>query len=107
MPDYCKVEAFQPQAVSTEPETEVVSKPETQNVKPETSNSSNLSNPQASFVSPRAKNLAEKEALKASELAGSGPKGRVIEKDVKAALENRPKMTSLAKKIASEEGVQP
>jgi len=62
---------------------------------------------QSTFVSPRAKNLAEKEALNASELAGSGPKGRVIEKDVLAALENRPKLTPLAKKIAAEEGVQP
>ena len=61
----------------------------------------------SSFVSPRAKNLAEKEALNASELAGSGPKGRVIEKDVLVALGSRPKLTPLAKKIASEEGVQP
>jgi len=60
-----------------------------------------------SFVSPRAKNLAAKEALNASELAGSGPNGRVIEKDVLAALENRPKLTPLAKKIAAEEGIQP
>ena len=85
-------------------------KPETQNAKPETSNSSNLSdlsNVQTSFVSPRAKNLASKEALNANELAGSGPNGRVIEKDVLAALENRPKLTPLAKKIAAEEGVQP
>jgi pyruvate dehydrogenase E2 component (dihydrolipoamide acetyltransferase) len=77
---------------------------ETQNAKPETSS---ISNSQTSFVSPRAKNVAEKEALNASELVGSGPKGRVIEKDVLAALENRPKLTPLAKKIASEEGVQP
>jgi pyruvate dehydrogenase E2 component (dihydrolipoamide acetyltransferase) len=62
---------------------------------------------QSSFVSPRAKNLATKEALNASELAGSGPSGRVIEKDVLAALENRPKLTPLAKKIAAEEGIQP
>ena len=61
----------------------------------------------SSFVSPRAKNLAEKEALNASELAGSGPNGRVIEKDVLVALENRPKLTPLAKKIAAEEGIQP
>lgn len=59
------------------------------------------------FVSPRAKNLATNAAIDASQLAGSGPKGRVIEKDVLAALENRPKMTSLAKKIAAEEGFQP
>ncbi len=81
--------------------------PEPRNAKPETSNSSNLSNGTASFVSPRAKNLAEKEALNTSELVGSGPKGRVIEKDVLTALENRPKMTALAKKIAAEEGIQP
>jgi pyruvate dehydrogenase E2 component (dihydrolipoamide acetyltransferase) len=103
----------EPQAVSKEPEIQPVAQPETQNTKRETSNSSNssnlsnLSNPQTSFVSPRAKNLAEKEALKASELAGSGPNGRVIEKDVLAALENRPKLTPLAKKIAAEEGIQP
>ncbi|MDD2996298.1 MAG: dihydrolipoamide acetyltransferase family protein [Paludibacter sp.] len=63
--------------------------------------------PHQSFVSPRAKNLAAAEAIDASQLAGTGPNGRVIEKDVKAALENRPKMTPLAKKIAAEEGLQP
>lgn len=61
----------------------------------------------ASFVSPRAKNLATAEAIDAAQLAGSGPNGRVIEKDVQAALENRPKLTPLAKKIAAETGVQP
>ena len=67
----------------------------------------NLLNNQSTFISPRAKNLAAQEALNASELAGSGPSGRVIEKDVLAALENRPKLTPLAKKIAAEEGIQP
>jgi len=76
---------------------------ETQNTKPETQNTKH----ETSFVSPRAKVLAAKEALNASELIGSGPAGRVIEKDVLAALENRPKLTPLAKKIAAEEGVQP
>ena len=61
----------------------------------------------AGGLSPRAKNLAAAEAIDASQLAGTGPNGRVIEKDVKAALENRPKMTPLAKKIAAEEGLQP
>jgi len=60
-----------------------------------------------SFVSPRAKALAAKEAIDATQLTGTGPKGRVIEKDVLAALENRPKLTPLAKKIAAQEGVQP
>lgn len=68
---------------------------------------SELKTQNSSFVSPRAKNLATKEALNANELAGSGPNGRVIEKDVLAALENRPKLTPLAKKIVAEEGIQP
>lgn len=59
------------------------------------------------FVSPRARNLAEKEALNVQQLAGSGPDGRVIERDVQAALENRPAMTGLAKKLAEEAGLQP
>ena len=95
------------QAVSTESskqhaeepakaEVSTTTEPETRNPKSETS-----------FVSPRAKNLAAAEAIDASQLTGSGPNGRVIEKDVKAALENRPKLTPLAKKIAAEEAVQP
>lgn len=59
------------------------------------------------FISPRAKNLAEQEAVQSSQLTGSGPGGRIIERDVQAALENRPKLTSLAKKVAAEQGVQP
>lgn len=62
---------------------------------------------QQSFISPRAKALAEKEVINITQLSGSGPKGRIIEKDIKAALENRPKLTPLAKKIAAEEGLQP
>lgn len=56
-------------------------------------------------ISPRAKNLASKEAVDTAGIIGSGPQGRIIEKDVKAALENRPKMTPLAKKIASQENL--
>jgi pyruvate dehydrogenase E2 component (dihydrolipoamide acetyltransferase) len=59
------------------------------------------------FVSPRAKNLASKESIDSKALTGSGPNGRVIERDVIAAVENRPKMTPLAKKMAAEQGVQP
>ncbi|MEI7502167.1 MAG: 2-oxo acid dehydrogenase subunit E2, partial [Paludibacter sp.] len=76
---------------------------ETQNTKHETQNTKH----ETSFVSPRAKNLAEKEALNASELTGSGPAGRVIEKDVLAALETRGKLTPLAKAVSVAEGIQP
>ena len=45
--------------------------------------------------------------MNVSSISGTGPHGRIIEKDVKAVVENRPKMTPLAKKIAAEEGLQP
>ena len=64
-------------------------------------------NNQSKFISPRAKKLADKESVNIFDIDGSGPKGRVIEKDVKWTLKNRPKMTPLAKKIASEEGLRP
>ncbi len=57
-------------------------------------------------ISPRAKNLAAKEAIDTAQLTGSGPQGRIIEKDVKEVVENRPRMTSLAKKKVIEEGLQ-
>lgn len=59
------------------------------------------------FISPRARNLACKEAVDATGLAGSGPKGRIIEKDIEAVLQGRPKMTPLAKKLIAEEGLLP
>ena len=64
-------------------------------------------NSELQTISPRAKNLASKEVVDTIGLIGSGPQGRIIEKDVKAALENRPKMTPLAKKMASQENLQP
>lgn len=63
--------------------------------------------PATHFISPRAKNLAEKEAVNRRQLDGSGPKGRVIERDVKQVIDNRPKMTPLAKRVATREGMQP
>lgn len=60
---------------------------------------------QHSFISPRAKALAEKETLDIRQLSGSGPKGRVIERDVQVALKNKPKLTALAKKIVIEQGL--
>jgi pyruvate dehydrogenase E2 component (dihydrolipoamide acetyltransferase) len=57
------------------------------------------------FTSPRARKLAEKEAIDTNKLAGSGPRGRVIEKDVQAEVEKYPKKTALAKKIIQSEGL--
>lgn len=56
-------------------------------------------------VSPRARALAEKEAVNAAALEGSGPHGRVIERDVQAAIAAQPKLTPLAKVVAKETGM--
>ena len=52
-------------------------------------------------ISPRARNLAAKEALPTETVPGSGPYGRIIERDIKAALENRSPQTAAAKAAAS------
>ena len=49
-------------------------------------------------ISPRARKLAEKEKLKVA-FSGSGPGGRIIERDVTAALLNRPALTAAAKAV--------
>jgi pyruvate dehydrogenase E2 component (dihydrolipoamide acetyltransferase) len=59
-------------------------------------------------ASPRARNLAAKEAVDVAGLAGSGPGGRIIERDVQAALAGRPALTAAAKAaLAAGSGVVP
>ena len=48
-------------------------------------------------VSPRARNLAEKEAIPLNAVSGSGPDGRIIEQDIAAYAANRPPLTNAAK----------
>lgn len=57
----------------------------------------------SSSVSPRARALAEKEGVNAAALAGSGPAGRVIERDVQAAASGN--ATPLAKAMMKNGGV--
>jgi len=52
-------------------------------------------------VSPRAKNLAAKKGVNISSVVGSGPEGRVIERDVQAALEGRAELSPPAKSKAA------
>ena len=52
--------------------------------------------PAAVIASPRARNLADREALPLP-AAGTGPGGRIIERDVISALESRPALTAAAK----------
>ena len=58
-------------------------------------------------ASPRARALAAKEAVDVSALAGSGPGGRIIERDVKAAVEGRPALTAAAKAALASGGSVP
>lgn len=57
-------------------------------------------------ISPRAKHLATKEKIGFEGLPGTGPDGRIIERDIQSALVSRPKATPLAKAIAAQENIQ-
>ena len=48
------------------------------------------------FISPRARNLAQRKGIDAAGLQGSGPDGRIIERDIEAALRDRVKVTPVA-----------
>ncbi len=50
-------------------------------------------------ISPRARGLAQRKDLKWTEIEGTGPGGRIIERDVQAALTNKPKITPLAQSM--------
>ena len=58
-------------------------------------------------ISPRAKNLAVDTGVNAGILAGSGPGGRVIERDVKAAAAGQPRLSAAAKDAAAQGLVAP
>jgi pyruvate dehydrogenase E2 component (dihydrolipoamide acetyltransferase) len=53
-------------------------------------------------ISPRARNLASSEGIETSSIQGTGPKGRVIERDVKSAAETAPKLTKAAQATSKE-----
>jgi len=57
-------------------------------------------------ISPRAKNLAEKSGVAYQQLQGSGPEGRIIERDIEAAAQVMPKLTPLAQEKAKAEGLK-
>lgn len=81
-----------------EPKTEVVATPEVKTVS-ETSGKVK--------ISPRAKNTAEKLGVAYQLLVGTGPEGRIIERDIEAAAQSLPKLTPLAQEVAKAEGLKP
>lgn len=58
----------------------------------------------AAGLSPRARNLARQKGVEVAGLAGSGPGGRIIERDVQAALQKQPVMTPLARSMLAQGG---
>jgi pyruvate dehydrogenase E2 component (dihydrolipoamide acetyltransferase) len=59
---------------------------------------------QAKGVSPRARLLAAEQAIDPASLAGSGPGGRVIERDVRAAIGARPPLSASARAALAASG---
>jgi len=58
-------------------------------------------------ISPRAKHTAEKLGVAYGQLKGTGPEGRIIERDIELAAQSMPKFTPLAKEKAMAEGLKP
>jgi pyruvate dehydrogenase E2 component (dihydrolipoamide acetyltransferase) len=59
------------------------------------------------FISPRARNLAARKGIEVAGIEGTGPGGRIIERDVQAALTTQPKLTPLAKAMVEKGGFVP
>lgn len=56
-------------------------------------------------ISPRARILAAKEGIHVENIVGSGPEGRIIERDIRETSKRQPKVTPLARAISSENKV--
>ena len=56
-------------------------------------------------ASPRARRVAAETGVDLAYVAGSGPNGRIIEKDVLAYAASQPKATPLARRVAAEAGM--
>ncbi len=63
--------------------------------------------PRPRRVSPRARRLAEAEGIDASTLTGTGPGGRVIERDIRAALDGRAAGKAAPPERSAEPGAGP
>ena len=53
--------------------------------------------PNSVFISPRAKNLAQRKGVDYQQVTGSGPNGRIIERDIEAAIESQMKISPVAR----------
>ena len=58
-----------------------------------------------SFISPRARKLADRKGVSLTALRGSGPNGRIVERDVQAVLQTQPPRSRLAQSMILDEEV--
>jgi pyruvate dehydrogenase E2 component (dihydrolipoamide acetyltransferase) len=56
-------------------------------------------------ISPRARKLAAKEKVVYEGMSGTGPEGRIIERDIQSMARNQPKATPLARAISQEDKI--
>jgi pyruvate dehydrogenase E2 component (dihydrolipoamide acetyltransferase) len=57
------------------------------------------------FASPRARKLAREEGVALVDVQGTGPNGRIVERDVEGYLRQRPEATPVARRLAEREGI--
>ena len=60
------------------------------------------------FASPRARELAQQEGIELASIRASGPQGMIVERDVRAVVEQRqaqPKITPVARRVAEAAGL--
>jgi pyruvate dehydrogenase E2 component (dihydrolipoamide acetyltransferase) len=101
------VEEFRPGGEAAAPVAEAASVTETSAVDENAPEVKTVAEPSGKVkISPRAKNAAEKMGVEYQQLAGSGPDGRIIERDIEAAAQSMPKLTPLAQEKARAEGLK-
>ncbi|MCX7681220.1 MAG: 2-oxo acid dehydrogenase subunit E2 [Anaerolineae bacterium] len=61
--------------------------------------------PSRIFASPRARRLARERGVDLAALTGTGPDGRIVERDVQAYLEQVPDATPVARRLAEQAGI--
>ncbi len=100
------VEEFRPDGTvseSSSPASEP-EKPDEESV-PEVSTSREAVNTGSSAISPRARRLAKEKHVLLDGIGGSGPGGRIIERDIENEIKNGKRLTPLAHKKAEGEGL--
>jgi len=106
------VEAYRPEGLTGGDQRESGKKEDVQTQKVTETNSSHVEEHQIDFdsgklkVSPRARKRADKEGVKLEQLQGTGPQGRIIERDVIQGKVGQSRATPLARAIAQQDQVE-